>query len=214
MKLPRVSCVLLSLLISAAVCCRSNGVDGSRLSAQTLASPGRIAVNLQEPAPPDKSEADSQNKYRVIRRVRREGWKVPGVDKNLVSSERREFKGSGVGASNIFVTVLRFGDEAGSEFVPFVPANFGSKPTYSVIFIRKFDFEGQGFCYEVFASPVTGHSTSGRALIKAQMSNFLYYDGDGDGVFETFEWGTTSTLEDGPPIPKWVSKIDRGRSLD
>lgn len=214
MKMHKMNRILLSLLIAAAVCCKSNRGDNARSIAQTLVIPSPASAHVQEPAPPQQSEADGRSEYHVIRNVRRQGWKVPGVDQNMISSERREFKGSGVGARNIFVTVLQLGDEAGSEFVPFVPTDFKPKSTYSVIFIRKFDIEGHVFCYEVFASPVTGHSTSGRALISSEMFNFLYYDGDGDGIFETFEWGTTSTLEDGPPIPKWVSEINRRRALD
>lgn len=211
MKLPRVSCVLLSLLISTAVCCRNNGVGISRSSAQTLVSPSHAAVKVQEPLPPRKSEPDIQDKYRVIKMVRRGGWKVPGVDESVVSSERQEFKGAEMEASNIFVTILKLGDEASVEFAPFVPTEFRSRPRYSTIFIRKFDTKGQVFCYEVFASPVRGRSTSGKTLVSSEMSNFLYYDGDGDGVLETFEWGTTSTIEKGPPIPEWVSNLDRSR---
>ena len=145
-----------------------------------------------------------------FRSVKEGGWEIPGLAQSRPIRPREIFK-----TRDRTVERHRTLYEPGVETFmerPFETAAKEKAPGLKteglqIIMIEEHDIEGRKYCYVVHTQEILRDETTNARKYATSFEDFLYYDEDGDGTFETLEEGVGVTSR--PRIPEWVLKGGR-----
>lgn len=150
-----------------------------------------------------------ENSIKLLKPVVKEsGWKIPGLEESQITDRRKQLpKGYGPAAVPISITVYK----PKRKFVTTI-TRYGLKDGQTLIVrerkvlidgIIKCDLDGRTFMY-ILQCTIILEEPNGRTGYSGQFG-VQYYDGDGDGKFESLEEGAPFVTPD-LRIPDWVLK--------
>lgn len=167
------------------------------------------ACSCAAEAPTTKAQAIA-----IARVVRVKGWDIPGLSNARVSTPRKAVEVADRPQLEVYETVLtlpkpKTPDDLALADLPFYYVQMDNSTlkirerAVRVDSIRKYDYKGKVFCYDVMTTQYNEDQSSGRGGLGPAW-NVRYYDMDGDGRFETMEAITTAI-----PIrpPDWAGGI-------
>lgn len=149
------------------------------------------------------------NPIKLIKPVVKEtGWKIPGLEVSvIIGARKRPPKGYGPASVPLYLTVYK----PRRKFVTTI-TRYGLKDGQTLIVterkvlidgIIKCDLDGRVFMY-ILQCTIILEEPNGRTGFSGQFG-VHYYDGDGDGKFESFEEGAPFVMAD-LQIPDWVKR--------
>lgn len=141
--------------------------------------------------------------------INKSGWKIPGLSASRVITSRKRFQIFGQENIPVFITAFKPRRETVTSISFYNLSAEGNnilitQERLAIRSILRYDIKNHVFCYAVravgaFYDPETKRGGYGGNYI------LLYYDNDGDGIFESFETsGSVTSLT--PGIPEWVLK--------
>lgn len=145
-----------------------------------------------------------------VRLVKGGGWEIPGLaesrpirPREIVKTRDRTVERHRTWYEPVVETFMER---------PFEPTARQKAPGLkseglNIISIEEHDIEGRKYCYVVRTQEIFRDETTNARKYTTSFEDFLYYDEDGDGTFETLEEG--SGIMSRPRIPEWVMNGNR-----
>jgi len=181
--------------------CRPARVWGVKLKKGKAAS---VHVALERAHAPDAPTLDviSTDTARV---VNESGWEIPGLAGAQVSHPRKRYHRP---PDDLFITGLTPPDRnSAAKLIDVTSQNPDSllirESCWTVMRMEALDINSNVFCYLVYLGGLRD-CTNQKQGVLAIAIEYQYYDMDGDGRFETREWGIQFLPTFDPPIPDWV----------
>jgi tetratricopeptide (TPR) repeat protein len=145
-----------------------------------------------------------------VRLVKEGGWEIPGLAQSRPIRPREIVKTRDRTVERHW-TLYEPGVETLLER-PFEPTAKQKTPGLKteglqVIMIEEHDIEGRKYCYVVRTQEIFRDEATNARKYPTSFEDFLYFDEDGDGKFETLEEGLG--VRSRPRIPEWVLKGNR-----
>lgn len=142
-----------------------------------------------------------------VRLVKEGGWEIPGLAQSRPIRPREVVKTRDRTVERHW-TLYEPEVETFLER-PFEPAAKQKTPGLKteglkIIMIEEHDIEGRKYCYVVRTQEILRDEATNARKYPTSFEDFLYYDEDGDGKFETLEEGLS--IMSRPRIPEWVTK--------
>ena len=148
-----------------------------------------------------------ENSIKLIQpAVNESGWRIPGLQESQITGTRKRLaKGYGPASVPVYVTVFK----PNQKFITTIPI-YRLKDGQTLIVMErkvlidgiiKCDVDGRTFMY-ILQCTIILEDPNGRTGYSGQFG-VHYYDGDGDGKFESFEEGAPFVTAD-LRIPDWV----------
>jgi hypothetical protein len=144
------------------------------------------------------------------RLVKEGGWDIPGFAQSRPIRPREIVKTRDRTVERHW-TLYKPGVETFMER-PFEPTTRQKAPVLKaeglkIVMIEEHDVEGHKYCYVVRTQEILRDEATNTRKYPTSFEDFLYYDEDGDGKFETLEEGPGVMSR--PRIPEWVMKKNR-----
>ena len=142
-----------------------------------------------------------------IRLVKEGGWEIPGLAQSRPIRPRETLKTRDRTVERHWTLY-----EPGAEIFMERPFELTAKQKapglktegLKISSIEEHDIEGRRYCYVVRTQEILRDEATNARKYPATFEDFLYYDEDGDGKFETLEEGLSVMSR--PRIPEWVLK--------
>lgn len=161
----------------------------------------------------DKAEAESYEKGKYLleedlaifsRVTKKDGWDVPCLAISRTEIPVETYLSKTI-SPKINLTELKLSQEVTTYIYTYFleqSENLIVHPNkVRVGKIERFAVGNRAFCYIVYGNYVETDGKTKAEVSMGKMSTFVYYDDNGDGLFEVFDSGPP-TFE--PRIPKWV----------
>lgn len=164
----------------------------------------KLKVNVEIPNSLQKTpDSNIQIKEDLRQIINKNGWDLPSL--SLFSKKTK---------TTIFVDKVKIGQ---IEYQPtkevIVTANGNhlknakwdstvKDKSWIIRSLKVFDFEGKPFCYFMRGDEVLLDENRKITAFNAMTIGLVYFDNDGDGKIETFNY--VSLYPETPPIPSWI----------
>lgn len=169
-----------------------------------------IAIMVMVTAAASRNSFVAQdNPIKIIKpAINEQGWKILGLQESQIADPRRRLeKGYGPASVPLYVTLLK----PGQKFITTIPIYRLKDGKALLVVERKVlidgiiqcDVNGRTFMY-ILQCTIILEEPNGRTGYSGQFG-VHYFDGDGDGKFESFEEGAPFVTPE-LRIPDWVLK--------